>query len=393
MSVFDFFKRKPAMKKRGVTFVSPHDWEEFIRGGSARTLASCPEVIAGCRQIAELISSMTIYLMANTESGDKRVVNELSRKIDIEPSRYMTRKTLYETIVMNMLLYGKGNAVVVPYTENGYLSEFVPIEPERVNFWSLGAGYEIQIDDRRYDPANLLHFVFNPDRHHPWMGQGLQTAMKDVVESLGQANDTKKAFMSSKWKPSIIIKVDALTEEFASPQGRQKLLDSYVTTSKAGEPWLIPAEQFDVTEVRPLSLNDLAITEGMDIDKRMVASILGVPPFVLGIGEYNETAWNGFVNNTIRPIAQSIEQELTRKLILSQKMYIKFNIGSLYAYDIQKIQSVYADLYIKGIATGNEVRDKMNMEPKAGLDELVILENFVPIDRIGDQKKLVQGGE
>ena len=34
------------------------------------------------------------------------------------------------------------------------------------------------------------------------------------------------------------------------------------------------------------------------------------------------------------------------------------------------------------------------MPPKDGLDELVILENYLPIDRLGDQKKLYNpGGE
>lgn len=389
MGFFDLFRRRP-IQKRGVTIMRPDEWEEWIHSGNARTLATCPEVIAGCRQIAELISSMTIYLMANTNQGDKRVVNELSRKLDIEPNEYMTRKTLIENIVMNMMLYGRGNAVVVPHTYQGYLTNLEPIQADRISFWSVGSGYEIQIDDQRYDPANLLHFVFNPDSKWPWKGQGLQIALKDVVESLSQADATKKSFMASKWKPSVIVKVDALTEEFASPEGRAKLLDSYVKTSKVGEPWLIPAEQFDVSEIRPLSLNDLAITDAMEIDKRMVASIIGVPPFVLGVGDYNESAWNGFINNTIRPIAQEIEQELTRKLILSPKMYVKFNIGSLYAYDIAKIQSVYSELYVRGIATGNEVRDKMNMEPKAGLDELVILENYIPLGKIGDQLKLEQ---
>ena len=42
----------------------------------------------------------------------------------------------------------------------------------------------------------------------------------------------------------------------------------------------------------------------------------------------------------------------------------------------------------KGLVTGNEVRDKLNMSPLDGLDELRILENYIPADRIGDQKKL-----
>ena len=84
-------------------------------------LDHCPEIVTACRVIAETIASMTIHLMADTDRGDQRIQNELSRKLDINPNRFMTRKTFMETLVMNELLYGHGNSVVVPLTKNGLL--------------------------------------------------------------------------------------------------------------------------------------------------------------------------------------------------------------------------------------------------------------------------------
>ena len=368
---------------------SPEAYDTLCVGGYT-PLDKNPEVVTACRRIAEMVSSMTIYLMANTERGDKRIVNELSRAVDIAPTKYMTRRTWMDSIVMTLLLYGRGNSVVFPHTVDGYLGDLEPIPAGRVSFRQSTDGYQILIDGAAYDPDGLLHFVHNPDEHYPWMGCGLTVALKDVTRNLAQAAKTTRAFMESKWKPSVIIRADSMVDEFSRPEGRKKLLDEYISTAEAGEPWIIPAEQFGVEQIKPLSLADLAIADVVTLDKRTVAAILGVPPFVLGVGDYNATEWNAFVNNTVRPIAREIEQELTRKLLISPKMYWRFNIASLYSYDLKTTSDVYSELYVRGIVTGNEVRDKIGMEPKDGLDDLVILENYIPLGKIGDQLKLKQ---
>lgn len=357
-----------------------------------RPLDRCPEIVTACSRIADLIATMTIYLMSNTDEGDVRIVNELSRKVDIEPTEYMTRHTWMTGIVMNMLLYGKGNAVVVPHTQDGLLGDLEPITAERVSFIPDGRKYKILIDGIKKDPADVLHFIFRPDKYQLWRGRGISIELRDVARNLGQAADTVDGFLESKWKPSVIIKVDALTDEFASPEGRSRLLEDYITTGKAGEPWMIPAEQFSVEQIRPLSLSDLAISDVVTLDKKTVASIVGVPAFLLGVGEFNAAEWNNFVNTTIHGIAQSIEQELTKKLLISPKWYWKFNIRSLLAYDLQELASVYKELRAIGVVDGNEVRDAIGMEPREGLSELVMLENYIPVSKLADQLKLVQGG-
>ncbi len=388
-------KRKPMARgdtQGSVGFFLTQDAYDIICSQGYTRLDRNPEIMTGCRKIAELISSMTIYLMNNTDSGDERIVNALSRQVDITPNSYMTRKTWMDAIVMNLLLYGHGNSVVVPLTQDGMLGDMVPISPSQVSFLPDSYKYSIYIGGIKYDPENVLHFVLNPDPDRPWKGMGITTAIKDVANNLKQAAATEKAFMESKWRPSVIVKVDGMIEEFSSPKGRHRLVEEYLATHETGEPWLIPAEQFAVEQVKPLTLEDLAIKDTVELDKRTVAAILGVPAFVLGIGSYDAQEWDNFINSTIRPIAQGIEQELTRKLLVSPQWYWKFNIASLYSYDLKATAEVYSGLYVRGIVDGNEVRDKLSMGPRKGLEGLVILENFVPLDKIGDQLKLKQEG-
>ena len=370
-----------------------NDNEDFCVSGYT-SLDKNPEIMTACRRIAELIGSMTIHLMSNTQRGDVRIVNELSRTIDITPISTMTRSHWMEAIVMNMLLYGEGNSVVWPHTWDGLLRSLEPIAASRISFLPMPENpyryYRILIDGQAHDPESMLHFVHNPDKYYLWKGRGLTVSLKEVADSLKQAEATKKGFMKSKWKPSLIVKVDAMTEEFSGVEGRKKLREDYLETGEAGAPWIIPAQQFDVQEVRPLSLSDLAIADTVTLDKRTVASICGVPPFVLGVGEYDQKAWNSFIQNTVRPICTNIAQELTRKLIINPKWYLKFNVRSLMDWDLTQLYQVYGGLTDRGIVTGNETRDILGMSPLDGLDELTVLENFIPMDMIGNQSKLIK---
>lgn len=369
------------------------DRDEICCPGYTR-LSDNPEIQTGCLRIAELVAAMPIHIYENTPDGDRRVENELSRALDITPNGNMNRSHWLTVNVMNLLLYGHGNAICVPHTRDGYLEAMEPITAGRVTLSPVAGSYRdylVMIDGIPHNPADLMHFVYNPDSRYPWRGQGTTVTLREIAQNLRQAQKTENAFMSSEWKPSIIVKVDALSDEFSSPEGRQRLLDSYVKPARTGEPWLIPAEEFQVEQVRPLSLADLAISDTVAMDKKTVAAVLGVPAFLLGVGEFKRDEYNNFVQTKVRAIAETIQQEMTRCLIVNPRWYVRLNYWSLLDYDIESLSDVLLQGSDRGFVNGDEWRDKMHLPP-AGLKEYRVLENYIPWDMSGKQKKLKDGG-
>lgn len=373
------------------------DWQQWLLAASDTLavpgysrLIDSPDVMAAVGGLADIVSNATIQLMRNTADGDVRVRNELSRFMDLHPYRLGSRKDLISWIVCTMCSASNGSAFVLPRTNGGLLADLLPM-PGAVAVAS-GDGYIVSWEGRNYAASDVLHFKLRPNPARPWDGMGLTACLRDVTGNLRQAAATKKGFLSDKWKPSVIVKVDALADEFAGERGRKRLIDEYISGQDAGAPWVIPAELMEVQQVKPLSLNDLALSDSVTLDKREIASIVGVTPYMLGVGSYSDSDHNHMIKTRVMSIANIIAAELSKKLLISDDLYFKFSARRLYSYSIKELADVADQQYVRGIMSGNEVRDWLELSPVKGLDERVILENYIPAGMVGEQKKLIQGG-
>ncbi|MBT2723056.1 phage portal protein [Bacillus sp. ISL-46] len=369
------------------------EFYDMVANGYVK-LSDNPEVKIAVDKIADLVSNMTIHLMENTDKGDKRVRNELARKLDINPYKYMTRKSWLYKIVSDLLLYGDGNSVVHIGIDKKttLISELTPLQMAGVTYKDDKDGYLIEHNNTIYKPEEVIHFVINPDPNYPYKGTGYRIALREITKNLQQATKTKNSFMSGKYMPNIIVKVDSNSEELTSVEGRESVRDKYLKSTNAGEPWIIPAELLEVQQVKPLSLTDIAINESVELDKKTVAGLIGVPAFFMGVGTFNKEEYNNFVNTRIMSIAQVIAQTLTRDLLHSSDWYFKLNPRSLYSYNLTELVTAGGSMVQMNAMRRNELRDWVGLDPDDEMEKLIVLENYIPADQLGDQEKL-KGGE
>ncbi|MBS4750329.1 phage portal protein [Carnobacteriaceae bacterium zg-ZUI78] len=392
MGVFNLFKRN---KKTQVGIIdNKEQFDELLADHTYIPLNKNPDILIAVDKIADVVSNMTIQLLENTENGDKRVYNALSRKIDIEPCQHMTRKMWIYKIVKDLLLDGDGNSIVhIEYDpQKDLIANLTPMPTKNVSFEITEDSYKIHVSDTVYNPDEVIHFVLNPKPEVPFVGTSYRLAIQDIVKNLNQATLTKRGFLHQNM-PSLIIKVDAHNAELASEEGRLRIYNKYVKTSATGQPWIIPAEMLEINQIKPLTLKDIAINESVEIDKKTVAGLIGVPAFFLGVGSFNKEEYNNWISTKVMSIALIISQTLTRDLLLKDEWYFKLNPRSLYSYSITELVSAGSQMVHLAAMRRNELRDWVGMTPDPDMNEIIVLENYLNQDDLGKQKKLKGGAQ
>ena len=368
----------------------------FIGGGSElpagyHRLLDSPEISACINRIAAIISGATIYLMENTDEGDVRVHDELARFVDINPWPNMaTRQSWMNWIVTTLLGEGDGEAFVLPRTSGGKFTALEPM-PGAVSIDNPAGGYFVQWRGYTYAPDEVLHFRLYADPDRPWKGRGVRVQANRLAASLNTTSQLKDMLNSPDYKPPLIVAVNS-DNAFSDEAERENFRESYLSESKDGKPWILPADLVKIEQIKPMSLTDLAVKDTVELDKKTATAIFGVPGFTLGIGSFSEAEHNHAVRTVYVPICQGIEQELTLKLLASPRRYFKISRRRLYAYDLKNLIDMDLAMADRGYLNGDEVRADMDLDP-VGLTERVRLENYILNEDTGKQKKLIQEDE
>jgi HK97 family phage portal protein len=137
-----------------------------------------------------------------------------------------------------------------------------------------------------------------------------------------------------------------------------------------------------------LSPSDLQLVESKNLNVLDICRFFGVHPdrvFQSSSTNYkgSESTQTAFMTDTLFPLINKIETELTVKLVPNAQLNnyrIKFDLDDYYIGDMSTKADYYTKMIAAGVLTPNDVRIREGHAPVEGGDKAYISCNVAPID-------------
>ena len=117
-------------------------------------------------------------------------------------------------------------------------------------------------------------------------------------------------------------------------------------------------------------------------------------PGLIGHNAQGQTMWGsgveqmliGFLTFSLRPWLTRIEQAIRKNLLAPgerNRYFAEFSIEGLLRADSAARAAFYSTMTQNGLMSRNEARQKENLPPRPGADQLTVQANLLPIDLLG----------
>ena len=309
--------------------------------------------------------------------------SRLYRLLNVSPNTFQTPADFLKRITVDYLT--EGNAFIRIEKARGadYTAALTPLPPGQVqvNNTPEGVRYVYLSEDGEqitYTSADIMH----------WKGIGNNLVGMSLIHfagtSLTEAASAQNASIElfrNKGKISGILSSE-------SPILNQKQMKDFIESFTAmknadvGVPLLPQGFKFQQLGLSPV---DTQLLQTREFIVKEFARWFGIP-YGLLTGEASELVdlSNYFYETVIMPMCTELEQVLTRGLVKSDKIRLKFRTSVLKRMsDTTKIQmqTSYAQ---NGLRTRNELRREDGLERMDGADQLTAQNNLYPVDKLGE---------
>ncbi|WP_052364990.1 phage portal protein [Halotalea alkalilenta] len=344
-------------------------------------------VYACVRLIAGAIASLPLSVYQRQDEGRQRVRNDLWWLLNEQPCPSVSAAVFWEYLVAQMLLTGDALAEI-ERGRGGSIRQLIPLDSRAVAVRQINnrLRYEFCRDGiwLGRDQDDILHipgFGFDGTR-------GMSVIRHAAREAIGlalAAESFSSRFFASGAHPDVALKVPGKMTQEQIDNLRRIWANKYGGAHNSSLP-IVLTEGTDLKEVT-LSAQDSQLIEARRFQVADIARAFGVPPHMIGETD-KSTSWGsgieqqgiGFVQYTLAPHLNRIEQEINRKCFRTERLFVEFNVEGLLRGD----SKARADYYTRALGgtqnpawmTPNEVRRLENLPPLAGGDQLAQPKDF-----------------
>lgn len=352
------------------------------------------------RLISETCASLPREVYRRKKSGTREKATDhwLSALIH-EPNPMMTSQEYWEVVFMHIASWGNSYNLRDNIRYGERVKYLWPLRPEamcveRDGFRALRYQYTMAGSGEVKDLAqpDVLHVKgFGSDGV---IGLAPLAMARQALGLAVSADDYAGSFFANGGKPSGVLMIDKTLTKEQRQQVRKQF--SPMAEGGANKLWVLEA----ASKYQPISIppEDAQMLQTRQFQIAEIARFFRVPLFLLMEME-KSTSWGSgleqqniaFLTYTLRPYLTRVENSINRWLLTDaerDQYFVEHNVEGLLRADSKARAEFYSTMVQNGLMKRNEVRDKENLPPVEGGDQLTAQTNLAPLDKLGQEDPL-----
>lgn len=378
-------------RQKGLQIVGPSSYAEpSAVSVTEETAMQVSGVWACVKLISETIASLPTNFYRNTPEG-RVLANDfyLAKLLNRKPNRYQTKVEFWETMVLNLVLYGNCYAKINKI--GGQIRSIMPLMASQMEVSIAKDGAVLY---QYTDGTDVNVYAAESIWHVKLFGNGVigksPLAFGRNMIGIGQATDTavSKIYING-GKRSGVLSLDKLL----TPEQRATLRENFSSLSTGTDDRLLVLEmgmKFDAISMSP---QDIELLASRKFQLEEICRWFGVPS-VLVNDTSGSTTWgsgieqlvNGFYKLNLRPYLERFESSVDLHLLTdaeSAEYDFEFDFEGLLRTDFKSRLEAYRTAVAGTILTPNEARKLEGLESMVGGDKLLSQVNMTTIDKLG----------
>lgn len=327
--------------------------------------------------------SNSIALMPVSENqlnDNKRTVVENSNITPLFYNMLLTKFNVFKKIVEDVILKGNGY-LYINRDEAGHPKSLTYLRPSQVaiqyNELTQDLYYLVtssnKVTKKKILDKDMCHFVMHSN--DGVNGLSIISYATRTIDSANATEQSAKQFFDSGCSINGIVRLkNPIVSDKQRNEIRQNWSQIHGGDNCSGVCVLSGVEDFTPITSDP---NKSQMLETRRFNITEVARWFNINPILLG--DLSHTAYNDieaanieFVQHTLLPWIEMLQNELTRKLIVNKKRYIDLDENVLLKSNKTNMANYCKTLVTGGIMTANEARAQLGLNPMDGADRLIV---------------------